>query len=444
MAILTYEVLLATLNRAMLAGFDDRVPLLRKILAAAGAPDHAAPKIHVVGTNGKGSTVALTAAILQAAEFTVGTFSSPAISDDREQIQINGQLISQDAFVASYQALLPTVIAVAGASDQLSIFEWEFLIAVWWFANQHVDMMLFEAGLGGLMDATNAISAPLLSVVTHIALDHTRILGPTITDIAQNKAGIIKSGTTVVLADGEPMAAITVVEAAAKAKNAPLKRAQVSVQLTHVRPETTGTRMDIHLAEETITDVRLNLVGEHQVTNAATVVTIINQLRLAGWQISAAAIRTGFERVQLPGRMTYLPETTGHPALWIDGAHNPDGMQALVKTLRQLYPNKRLTFVLGFLADKNVDEMLAQVLPLADRVILTVPDQHERALASSALAEKVTAVLTRQQLADVAVQLAPTAQMALTLLRETPGSTPIVITGSFYLIRALREAGLNE
>lgn len=439
MATLTYKRLIEQLGSAMLAGDDNRVPLLRQVLVAMGEPEQQVPKIHVVGTNGKGSTVAMLQQVLQASGQSVGTFSSPAILSDREQLRINGQMISEKRFVALYEQVLPVVTAVLGGSDQLSVFEWEFLLAVQWFVDEHVDVMIFEAGLGGLLDATNAITTPTVSVFTHIALDHTRILGHTITEIARNKAGIIKVGTIVVIAPQQDEAALTTIRAVATAKKVSVltsNRNKIKVE----RQTSTGNELTIEFAGEHLTHVTFNLVGDQQLTNLATVLTVLEQLNTQGWSISSVALRAGLQQVSLPGRFTQLLGTSSHPAVILDGAHNPDSMRSLVTTLTARWPHQRFTMVLGFLADKNISRMVEQLEPLMAQVIVTTPDQHVRALPASQLAETLTAAGVDSE----QVIVAPTAMDALRELQQVPtGDLPVIVTGSFYLLRALWEAGLD-
>ena len=445
MATLTYETLINEMNQAMLAGDEDRVPLLRQVLAAVGQPDAQAPIIHVVGTNGKGSTVTLMADTLIAAGHKVGVFMSPAISDQREQIVINGQMIGKEDFVRLYQTLLPTVKKIVPDDSPLTIFEWEVVIALTWFAEQHVDWMIIEAGLGGLMDATNAITSPRFSVFTHVALDHTRILGDTIAKIARNKAGIIKPTTTVVIAPGQNDDAKRVIEQTSARVHVPVMLAGKQTWFDNPQFGLDGTTVDVHWSSKAIWHhVHLNLAGQHQLANAATALTVLKQVAEHDSRIDEDAVRTGFNQAALPGRLTTLAATDKHPRLLVDGAHNPDGIQSLVRLLKQVAPTRRFTFVLGFLADKNVAGMLAELLPLAKQVVLTVPDQHQRALPIDALNEMVGDTLAKLQLNDVAVFSTATARDALACLRKRSVEPPVIVTGSFYLIRALREAGLND
>ena len=445
MATLTYETLIHTMSQAMLAGDENRVPLLRRVLAEINHPDAQAPIIHVVGTNGKGSTVTLTADTLMAAGYRVGVFTSPAITDQREQIVINGQMISKGDFVRLYQELLPVVQQIVPENSPLTIFEWEVVLALVWFAEKRVDWIILEAGLGGLMDATNAIVAPRFSVFTHIALDHTRILGDTIAKIARNKAGIIKSGTTVVIAPGQTSTAQQVIETVAKEKQVPVIVANQTALFQKAQFGLDGTTVDIKWSKaETWRHVHLNLAGQHQLANAATALTLLKQLADHGVNVDEDAVRTAFDQAALPGRLTTVPATAVHPRLLVDGAHNPDGIHALVTLLKQTAPKRHFTFVLGFLADKNVSGMLAEVLPLADQVILTVPDQHQRAMNIDALTDLVGDTLAKLQLTEAAVFSTANASDALKCLRQRIIEPPVVVTGSFYLIRALREAGLND
>ena len=169
-----YQKLLGQLNQAMLANNHQRVPLLRRIMAHLGHPDHYYHVIHIAGTNGKGSTGAMLSSVLQAQGYRVGRFSSPAINDAREQLQFNGTWISPADFIDTYHEILPVLKNMGLAASDVSVFEWFFLISVVWFRNQNVQWAVIEAGLGGLYDATNALASPQLTVFTKIALDHMK------------------------------------------------------------------------------------------------------------------------------------------------------------------------------------------------------------------------------------------------------------------------------
>ena len=416
---LTYQQLIHDMNQAMLGGNDDRVPLLKRILASLGHPDHAYRIIHIAGTNGKGSTGSLIEQTLQAAGNRVGYFSSPAMVDQRDQIKVNVQLISQQEFVHTYQYIvdhLPGDIT----PHMLSIFEWWTLIMLQFFADQQVQWAVIECGLGGQDDATNAIDAPLLAVITHVALDHTRILGSTISLIAHAKAGIIKSGTRAVfIAPHQETAALREIVTASDQCQVSLHKAdRVKITANHHQVQLTiaGQRVSGHL----------NLLGTFQHDNDRTAVLVVKWLVdhhfLPDWTPFLQTMAT----IQIPGRMQVVDQ---HPLTILDGAHNPDAARQIVATMQALRRTGRLIMVVGFLADKDWQTMVNLYRPIADQFIVTTPANPQRALPVTAL-----------QAALPEARAAVNGHEALRLARKmaTPEDT-ILMTGSFYLIKEVEK-----
>lgn len=419
----------------MLADDHQRVPLLRKIMAHLGHPDHYFHVIHIAGTNGKGSTGAMLASILRAQGYSVGRFSSPAINDEREQLQLNGTWISPADFIDTYHEIVPVLKNMQLQAHDVSIFEWFFLISMVWFRNQNVDWAVVEAGLGGLYDATNALASPQLTVFTKIALDHTRILGPTITAIAQNKSKIIKPRTTVVtLADQHPDA-LAVLRTEALNQGVPLVTAE-HLRMTLVQETVTGMVVNAHSQLFDFDGLALNVTGAYQLQNLSLVLTVIAVLRQHQVALRQAAITTGLQHVQLPGRLTTLSQ---RPLIIADGAHNPDGVAALVQSVRRLLPDRQLIYVMGVLRDKAYPQMLRSVLPTASLLITNTPANPQRALPATELAQ------TALQLAgdhgpEIVVESTIGSALQLAQERATANSA-IIVTGSFYVIRELQRAG---
>lgn len=419
----------------MLANNHQRVPLLRRIMAHLGHPDHYYHVIHIAGTNGKGSTGAMLGSVLQAQGYRVGRFSSPAINDAREQLQFNGTWISPADFIDTYHEILPVLKNMGLAASDVSVFEWFFLISVVWFRNQNVQWAVIEAGLGGLYDATNALASPQLTVFTKIALDHTAILGPTITAIAQNKSKIIKPHTTVVtLADQHPDA-LAVLQTEALNQGVRLVTAK-HAQLTITQQTLTQMTVDAHSQCFDWTQLTLGLGASYQLQNLQLVLTVVSVLQRQQVNLTNAAVRTGLQQVSLPGRATVLQTD---PLIIADGAHNPDGMRALVASAQTLLAGRHLIWVVGVLQDKAYPDMLAALLPTADVVITNTPANPERALPAAQLAQTATA---NAMATAPAILTATTITDALTQAqqRATPDSA-ILVTGSFYVIRELQQAG---
>lgn len=430
-----YTALLAQLNQAMLANDADRVPLLRRIMRHLNHPDRHFHVIHIAGTNGKGSTGAMLASVLQAQGLRVGRFSSPAINDPREQLQVNGHWIQPAEFLDSYHEIVPVLTNMGLKAADISVFEWFFLISMVWFRNQNLDWAIVEAGLGGQYDATNALAWPQVTVFTKIALDHTRILGSTLDAIARNKSKIIKSKTTVVTLANQDPAAQAVLQAEAARQGVPIVRPTRLNWQVHDR-EITGTTLDIASDQYQWQNLKLGLVGDYQLQNLSLVLTVIAVLKRHSITISDTAVRTGLAQVQVPGRLTVLQT---EPLIVADGAHNPDGMQALVKSLQTLLPGRSLVWVVGVLKDKAYEQMLMTLLPAAQVVITNTPQQPDRALPAKVLAA------TAEQLAitdQPQVMAADDIQSALALAQQKVAENgAIVVAGSFYVMRELQQAG---
>lgn len=420
---MSYERIIDSLNPQMRGGDNDRVGMLKRVLAKLHRPDQQFRIIHVAGTNGKGSTGTMIAQCLHQAGQKVGHFSSPAMVDQREQIQIDGCLIEKSAFAATYEKIVQQLPDDLNADD-LTVFEWWTLIMLQYFADQKVDWAVIECGLGGQNDATNAIEAPKLAVITHIALDHTRILGPTIKDIAQAKAGIIKPGTgAVILAPNQDQAARAQIIKRAQACQVPVLDSEKTVQLTVLDQSWAGTRLQLKLPGAEL-ECQFNMLGTFQLDNLKTALTAVDWLNQAELEITPERIAAVLANIVIPGR---LQKIGTQPLSFLDGAHNPDAAVRLIQTLDQLGHPQKLVLVLGFLKDKNVAQMVQTYQKLNAQIILTTPDQPKRAMAAKDLQQYLPNALV---IAD-----AWTAYQKAVALAGADGM--VLVTGSFYLIKEI-------
>lgn len=418
-----YQEIIDRLPKQMLAGEDNRLEILHQVLDALGHPEHQYQIIHVAGTNGKGSTGSLVARFLITSGYKVGHFNSPAMISDREQVLVNGNLISKDDFVTTFKKILCALPDYMTEQD-LTIFEWWTVVMLKYFADQAVDWAVIECGLGGQDDATNVIDAPALAVITHLALDHTQILGSKIEDIAKAKAGIIKYQTrALVVAPNQPEAAKEILAQRAQEADVLLVEAASRVQVKLAD----GTAK-VKMGEEQFT-CPCNLHGHYQTENLTTALAIVKQLRQGGVTIDQTMLEKVLQRVTFPGRMEAIDHD---PLVILDGAHNPDAAKQMVATIQEDFADRPVTMVLGFLADKDVERMVTMYQQVADHLIFTTPDNHGRAMDSWPLATAM------------GHEWAPDAREALELARElTPTNGVIIVTGSFYLIKELEE-GLND
>ena len=283
--------------------------------------------------------------------------------------------------------------------------------------------MVLEVGLGGTLDSTNVIDAPECAVITALGMDHVKELGPTLADIAAAKAGIIKEGCPVVSYGGVPEADIVIRRVCAE-KHAEL----TEVDFSRLKYE--GGSLDaVEFDFDGLTDVHLPLIGSYQPRNAATAITALRVLRSRGWNIPDSAIRAGLEQVRWPGRFELLRHS---PVFLLDGSHNAHGMRATVQSLRDRFPGQKFVFLLSIMADKDVDEMLALLLPLAGQFV-TVAAHTPRAMSAETLAEQIRARGGRAEPAS-------TIEAGVARAVALGGTGPVCALGTLYFSGDVREA----
>lgn len=396
-----YPELLRRLFAARRFGVVLGLERMRALLDKLGAPDRKlGTVVHVAGTNGKGSTVALIAALAAAGGKRVATYTSPHLSTVRERIVIAGELITEEAFVAAAREVQ------AAGGDELTFFEQLTAIAFVAIAAASVDITVLEVGLGGRLDATNVVDAPV-AVITGIALDHEAILGGTIAAIAGEKAGIFKPNQRVVLSrSGDPSATPVLLAAAERA----------------------GVALVVRLDRDAMDRVPpLALAGIHQRCNAAAALAAIDQLEALGaLRVESSARARALAAVVHPGRFEWI---AGEPDIVLDGAHNPDGAAALAALLRD-FADRRIVMILGVSADKDVRALVGPLAARAAHVIAT-RYQQERALAADELA-----AIVREVNPEVPVELATDLAHALAAARGQ--GDLIVIAGSLFLVGEAR------
>jgi dihydrofolate synthase/folylpolyglutamate synthase len=328
-----------------------------RLVALAGNPHLSLRFIHVAGTNGKGSTCAMLESIYRSAGLKVGLFTSPHLVSFRERIQVNRQRISEEDVVRLLEEMRPS-LAEFSTSRHPTFFEVVTVMALRYFAEQRCDLVIWETGLGGRLDATNIVT-PLASIITNIQLDHEKWLGSTLPEIAAEKAGIIKAGVPIITsAEGE---ALRVIERSAAQMKAPLFRLTVA--------DTRTSPLD---------QIRLALLGEHQKMNAALA---LHAVRVVDPQIPVAeqSVRIGLEQVRWPGRLQLERISPGRAVL-LDGAHNPAGAATLRDALQTYFPTQRPALVLGILRDKDWAGICQSLVPLALRVFLSPVSSERTAL----------------------------------------------------------------
>lgn len=350
---------------------------LQQALHLLGDPHHHTEFVHIAGTNGKGSTAAMTASVLQTAGYRTGLYTSPHLMRYNERMQIDGVPISDEDFVEAASQVQRVCEQLGGVPI---VFEVLTLMALWYFAQQHCDIVVLEVGIGGLLDSTNVIPSPKAAIITQLGMDHTETLGNTLEEIAAQKGGIVKEGTPTVMALQEP-SAVAVVQQICNQHHAPLALAD---------PERLRV-LDASVAGQTLEDreygkLKLPLAGEHQRKNAANVLEAVAMLRTQGYRISDDDVREGIAKTVWPARFERLSTA---PDFILDGGHNPQCLHAATAALREYYPGQKVVFLVGMMADKDTDHMLAEMASIAKSFVCIRPDSP-RAMQPQLLAQQLT------------------------------------------------------
>ena len=357
---------------------------IRELLHLVGDPQEGMSFVHVAGTNGKGSTCAMLASILTAAGYRTGLYISPHLFRVNERWCVDQKQITDEELRSLAMTLRPAILSM---EDKPTAFEIVTAIGFLYFRQSGCDVVVLEVGMGGRLDATNVITDPVACAIMNIGLEHTEVLGDTIEKIAFEKAGIIKTGSDVVLYE-QDSAVLNVVQKCAEEKKARLKvtdSSLLSEQSVHLDASGAFQTFSYRGRE----DLRLSLVGNYQARNAMVVLDVIDCMIKKGWKISEDAVRAGLSGVRWPGRFELV---CGDPLIIIDGAHNPNGVEALSETIRRCLTGRNITFVMGVMADKDYGEMLRilreRALPCAKRFIAEMP-ANSRALDNDLLKEEI-------------------------------------------------------
>jgi dihydrofolate synthase/folylpolyglutamate synthase len=355
-----------------------------KLLDLLGNPHKKLRLIHVAGTNGKGSTVAMIANVLRNAGYSTGTYISPHLYRNTERMTIDGKEISEEDFV-KYSMEVFDMVKLMGKKglEEPTQFEMYTAMTFLYFERKKVDFAVIEVGLGGRFDATNVID-PMLSVITSISYDHTEILGDSIEKIAYEKAGIIKKGSTVVMYPQLFQQAAAVIEEVSREKNAILVKADEAAIMSKDY-SANGQVIDFKYLDYDIKDMKLPLIGDHQLKNTAVALTAIAELDRMGYAVSTEAVRKGIETVKWPCRLSIV---STEPLILIDGAHNGDGIDSLFNALTKYFSSRKIIFVIGMLKDKDYGYAIRKLMPIAHHAVATEP-LSERSLPAGEMAEAV-------------------------------------------------------
>jgi dihydrofolate synthase/folylpolyglutamate synthase len=420
---------------------------MRVLLEALEHPERKFAAVLIAGTNGKGSTAATLASITQASGYKTGLYTSPHLLRINERIRIHGMAISDDHFAGIHDLVDRTAERLVTEADlpwHPSFFEMLTAIAFELFAREKVEVAILEVGMGGRLDATNVVD-PILSVITDISLDHQKFLGNTISEIAREKAGIIRPQRPVVtlpqIPDANDVIGNAILDLNARAVTAVPYVPPVSPNsASHFLPSTHDkagyvARYPLQVMGREIT-IETPLVGRHQLRNVALAIAAAEELQHQGFTaINSASIEAGIRETRWPGRFQVLAAAAGHPEVLFDVAHNPAGAWALRSTLSATYEDRPLIFVFGAMRDKAIAEMAEILFPLAERIIATHVDNPRAA----------TPTEIRQAAHRVSVEIdeahdVPSALAKAQVAAGTRGL--VVVTGSIYIVgEAMRTLG---
>ena len=411
---------------------NDIGPSLERIAAVmelAGDPQRNYPVIHLTGTNGKTSTSRMIDSILRESGLSTGRFTSPHLHDLRERIALSGKPIPRDKFISAYEDIAPLVEIVDARSLEsggrtMNFFEVLVAVAFSAFADAPVDVAIVEVGLGGSWDATN-VADGTVAVVTPIDLDHTHLLGDNVTDIAEEKSGIIKAGSITVSGVQDPEAAEVLLERAAEVgSELRLEGDQFGVLAREVALG--GQLVSVRGTAGEYPDLFLPLHGAHQASNLATAIAAVESLLGGGTQaIDQAVLTAAVSRMTSPGRLEVVRRS---PTVLVDAAHNPHGARALVAALDEAFTFTRLIGLVGIVADKDAVSILEVLEPVLDHVVIS-RSSSPRAMAPRRLGRLATEIFGDSRV-TVVPDLPDALDRAITLAEEDGMGGGVVVTGS--------------
>ncbi|MBE6690631.1 MAG: folate family ECF transporter S component [Ruminococcaceae bacterium] len=412
---MTYEEALAYIHSVVWKGSRPGLERITELLEKLGNPQDKLRFIHVAGTNGKGSFCSMTESVLRAAGYKTGLFVSPYIKHFNERICVSGVPIDNEALARATAAVKPIADSMADAPT-----EFELITAIGFvhFVECGCDIVVLETGMGGRLDSTNVIKDPLFTVITGIAMDHTAFLGDTVEKIAAEKAGIIKRGAPV-LWGGRDAAARAVIAAKAEELGVPMLATE-DQPLTVRKMTLNGTVADYGAWQ----NVRISLLGSYQPRNLANVLAAVPLMREAGLNIPDEAVYQGLAAARWPGRFEKLSD---QPLILSDGAHNPEGVDAAVESIKAYFPNEKVLLLSGVMADKDYRGMVETLAPIAAEAFTLTPD-NPRSLPAADFAEAFKEGGVPATAYDT---VAAAVAAAVARARET--GKPLVSLGSLYM-----------
>ncbi|KAA0761662.1 folylpolyglutamate synthase/dihydrofolate synthase family protein [Bacillus sp. SH5-2] len=424
----TYEEAIGWIHSRLKFGIKPGLERMRWMLEELGNPERHIKCVHLAGTNGKGSTLTYMRYMLEGAKYKVGTFTSPYIETFNERISVNGTAIADEEITELVKMVKP-VVEKLDETDLGEATEFEIItvMAICYFGKVNFcDVVLFETGLGGRFDSTNVIH-PVLTIITNIGHDHMHILGNTLGEIAYEKAGIIKSGVPVITGV-QNEEALQVIRKVATENHANLYEIGKHFTALHKQSSEDGEKFDFTCPFATFDDVQISMKGIHQVGNAALALMAVMYVKTyVSFLIEEEEIRTGLQEAYWVGRFEKLQS---NPDVIIDGAHNPEGIESLVKTVEAHYKDKNVIVLFTALGDKQLHNMVGQLETISDEIIFTT-FAFDRAISADKLAsysQKESKLVFENWKEAID-----------TKLEMMGGNDVFIITGSLYFISEVRK-----
>ena len=420
---MTYEEALQYFDQTDLRGSYLGLEEISKVLDRLGNPEKQLKFVHVAGTNGKGSTATLLESCLRKAGYRVGLYTSPHLVRYNERFKVNGEEISDELLASATERVKAVVDTLEKAPTQ---FELMTCIGFCCFLEAGCDIVVLEVGLGGRADTTNVIPVPEAAVITRIGLEHTEILGVTLDKITAEKAGIVKAGGTVIL--GDPTREVFgVTEEICRRQGAEL----ILSDPAEAKPLTRSVEGQ-KFSWKQYPEISLSLLGKHQLQNGCTALATLEALRGKGWDIPEEAVLEGFRTAVWPGRFECV---STQPTVIIDGGHNQQCAEAIADALKEYFPGKKCTFLIGVMADKNFKGIFDALLPLAEKILAVTPDSP-RALKAPRLCEK----LGEEYGYFNAIPYETLDDALKALMQGATAEDLICICGSLYMVGDVRKA----
>ncbi|MCM1175741.1 MAG: bifunctional folylpolyglutamate synthase/dihydrofolate synthase [Blautia sp.] len=398
---------------------------IRQLCMRLGNPQDKLRFVHIAGTNGKGSVLAYVSVILQEAGYKTGRYLSPALTDYRERFQINGKMIPKTQFCGYLERVREAASQMeAEGMPHPTQFEVDTALAFLYFLDKKCDIVVLEAGMGGLMDATNLVETTVCAVITSVSMDHMAALGSSLEEIARQKAGIIKEHCAVVTC-GQRTEAMRVIEQESVRHGCELRIADVN--------RAKGVKYGLTKQRFTYGgygSLEITMAGQYQIANAVLAVETVETLKAAGFSISEKALREGLLKTKWPGRFQIIGKK---PTFVLDGAHNEDAALKLAQSVKFYFSEKKIIYVMGILADKEYDKIITIMAPYAEQIITVTPPHNPRALSGYELAQ---AVREHHPGVTVADSLQEAVEIAC-LLAEDGKDTVVLAFGSLSFLGEL-------